>query len=531
VPAEAKAPTLPKPPPPPSDPIPDQALSAATATQPAHRAPDQLVDPNLLAPPKPKPKPKAQQITVVCKLCGTRMYAPLAKAGQTMQCPDCHSSVEIKAPAAPAAAKKTGPTLDDAVDIGLSEPVERPKYRPIVAPRDENAILGELEGADHPPGWTPPVLGGPPPGEAPPAGLPSAASSGRSSVAQSPPPTEEIDLNEIAPQKPTAAPRHAAVSAASTYDHGEDEQPEAEITLEAPVERVEIKPELPKTYYQPDADEERLTSGRYHDDDLIGAGGVDRKSPDAWKKAPFLLGLFEFLLVPAALSRWVLYGLGAGGVIVLLQTAVRLTMSSGLGEQLGAIFVDGAAGLAVGLWLAPFAASLLAIIEDTANGRVEVESWPDWTIGDWFIRAFQVLVAAFVSGLPGIVAAILLAMGGMPVWAMPLPVVACWTVLFPIVMYSMLAENSMFAIYSSRTAASFQTAAEAWMLFWLYSVGLGIFGGGFATLAAWPGSLIANMIGGFGLVTVAFLYCRILGRLMWYSEQKGAKRLKAAVPA
>ena len=64
---------------------------------------------------------------------------------------------------------------------------------------------------------------------------------------------------------------------------------------------------------------------------------------------------------------------------------------------------------------------------------------------------FSDVPARLVVGV--LAAAILLAVGGMPVWAMPLPVVACWTLLFPIVMYSMLAENSMFAIYSSRTAA------------------------------------------------------------------------------
>src|SRR5688572_26973882 len=72
---------------------PADALSAAAATQPAHRPPrpDMLVDPTMVPPPKPKPKPKPTEVAVVCRLCGTRMHAPIAAAGQTLRCPDCHT--------------------------------------------------------------------------------------------------------------------------------------------------------------------------------------------------------------------------------------------------------------------------------------------------------------------------------------------------------------------------------------------------------------------------------------------------------
>jgi hypothetical protein len=101
--------------------------------------------------------------------------------------------------------------------------------------------------------------------------------------------------------------------------------------------------------------------------------------------------------------------------------------------------------------------------------------------------------------------------------------VASWTLLFPIVMFSMLAENSVLGVFSSRTRESFTIATEAWLLFYLYSGGLGFFGCVFAVLAGlafWP----LTMIGGFGVVTIAFLYFRLLGRLMWYCGQKGMRR-------
>ena len=78
------------------------------------------------------------------------MYAPLEKIGQTIQCPDCHSVNDIEGPKKPPAAKKPGPTLDDAPDFGLGDPGQRPAYRPIVA----NTVLagrvrlGTLVGAN-----------------------------------------------------------------------------------------------------------------------------------------------------------------------------------------------------------------------------------------------------------------------------------------------------------------------------------------------------------------------------------------------
>ena len=59
---------------------------------------EDLVDPNLLAPAPPPKQAKQTQVVVVCMLCGTRLYAPLTKVGQTIQCPDCHRVNEILPP-------------------------------------------------------------------------------------------------------------------------------------------------------------------------------------------------------------------------------------------------------------------------------------------------------------------------------------------------------------------------------------------------------------------------------------------------
>jgi len=140
--------------------------SAAQATQPAQKPPgpplpvarsgEKTIDPLMLGPqPRPKPPPPTE-VPVVCRLCGTRMYAPLAKIGETIQCPDCHTVNEILGPKKPPQPKKPGPTLDDAPDFGLGDPGTRPAYRPIIAPRGEYAELAEFDPAQRPAGWSRP---------------------------------------------------------------------------------------------------------------------------------------------------------------------------------------------------------------------------------------------------------------------------------------------------------------------------------------------------------------------------------------
>jgi len=471
----------------PLDAIPADALSAAMATQPAHRPPqeDTLVDPILLAPPPPRPKPKPTSITVVCRLCGTRMDAPLSKAGLTIQCPDCHTVNEITPPAPPKEPKKpTGPTLDNVSEFGMSEVVERPKYKPMVVPRGEDAVLGDLEGAEHPPGWKPP----------------QSAASARGPV--------QVSASEL------------QMSLPATAVEGEDDE---EVVVSAPVERITIKPELPKSYLEPDPEEAKLTDGRYDNDDMLGGGQVNAKSPDAWKRAPFLYGIVEFLIYVSTLPSWLGLGLAAGVVLVLGNTVIAFAADPSPGKQLGAMLLSMFFAVSMGLFMATFCGACLAIVQETANGMKEVENWPDANITEWFFGSLYIPAAAFVAGLPGFATATFLLTGGMPLLFAPLPVVASWTLLFPIVLFSMLAEASVLSVFSSRTKESFNVAAEAWMLFYLYSLGLGVFGGACAVLAGvpfWP----VTMAGAFGLVTITFLYCRVLGRLMWYCEQKGLKR-------
>jgi hypothetical protein len=471
-----------------ADIVPHDAASAAAATQPAHRpgkqrpATPDTIDPLMLGPqPLPKPKVNREEVAVVCYLCRTRMYAPVAKIGQTIQCPDCHSLNEVKAPKAPPEKKKTGPTLDDVSDFGLGDPIERPAYRPLVTPKGEYAALAEFDPAQRPAGWDYPVPGG------------------------------------HAPSKPAAT---AVTAAAAAYDRDDDDDDDdIEITIAAPVERIEIKPEI-KPLPPPDPQDD-LYDGKY-DDGLIG-DNVDRSAPEAWKKAPLVIGILGFLFYTSTIPRLVLYILGLIFAVNIAHSAIGYSMSEDASEQVAAIFFSGLSIVSLGMWVLSFAAVLLAIVQDTANGQDDVTSYPEWNIVDWIMTSMYFPAAAFVAGLPGSIFTVaMLTVGLDPTYgafAAGAPLVLSWIALFPVVLFSMLAEGSVLSPYSPATYRSMQQASEGWVFFYMYAILLGILGSISLAMAGLP-YLIANAFGCVGLVVIGLLYCRILGRLMWYSSEK-----------
>ena len=457
--------------------VPIDAATAAAATQPAHKPPPQkskgpdTVDPLVLGPqPLPKPKIKRNEVAVVCFLCKTRMYAPIEKIGETIQCPDCHSLNEVKAPKGPPPKKHTGPTLDDTPDYGLDHPGDRPAYRPLVAARDEYAALAEFDPAQRPAGWSHPQAGG-----------------------------------------------QAAVAQQTAADDDDDDN--VEIKIAAPVERIEIKPEI-KPLPPPDPQED-LYDGKY-DDGLIG-DKIDRSSPDAWKKAPLVVGILGFLFYTSTLPRLVLYSLGLVVAVNLTHAAIRLGISDNASEQVLGIVCSGLAVVSLFLWVVSFAAVLLTIVQETANGGDNVEGYPDWNFLDWIASAIYFPAAAFLAGLPGsFFTVVMLGIGLDPTYgafAAGAPLVISWIALFPVVLFSMLAEGSVLMPYSAATIRSMKEASEGWVFFYMYAMLIGILGSVFLAMAGIP-FIIANSFGCVGLVLIAVLYCRLLGRLMWYSSEK-----------
>jgi hypothetical protein len=155
-----------------------------------------------------------------------------------------------------------------------------------------------------------------------------------------------------------------------------------------------------------------------------------------------------------------------------------------------------------------------------------MSSYPDWNIVDWVMTSLYFPAAAFVAGLPGSVFTVALLGTGLDptygAFAAVAPLVLSWVILFPLVLYSMLAEGSIMAPYSSATYKSLHEASEGWVFFYMYAGLLGVIGGAAFAFVCSRQPLV-NIIGSIGVVFVAVLYCRILGRLMWYASEKMAK--------
>jgi hypothetical protein len=368
-----------------------------------------------------------------------------------------------------AAAKPRGPTLEGTEDFGMSEVVERPKYRPLVRERGEYETLSALD-----------------------------------------PAAVEHRLT-----MPGQQPRRTKATVPRA-DPGEGE----EISIAPPVEVVEAARDprtvLPKPDLEP---EDPMYDGRY-DDGLIG-DFVDPRSTDAWKRAPFLYGIVEYLFFPSTLLRLVSYSIGLVAVGSLANAVISTILKGG-----APMFLMWAGIPLAATWLFTFTVAIHAVIVATGNGENEIESWPDWNIYDWFGPAMYIVAATVLSIVPGglIAAATFAATLQDPMVAafgIGLPPLLSWLILFPFILHSMLAEDSVMAIMSPTVLRTLHSAGEAWVIFYAYSIGIALLlAGGVALMAA--SQLLMVAVGACATVVVLFLYARLVGRLMWYTSHKDA---------
>jgi hypothetical protein len=84
----------------------------------------------------------------------------------------------------------------------------------------------------------------------------------------------------------------------------------------------------------------------------------------------------------------------------------------------------------------------------------------------------------------------------------------------------MLNENSILAPYSANTYRSLRAASDAWMLFYVFAIVLGLLGALAFALASYP---LTSPVGAIAMVMLAFLFFRLLGRMMWIGHDKLAR--------
>lgn len=376
-------------------------------------------------------------------------------------------------PQPPPVSEPRGPTLEDAPTFSLSEEVARPRYRPLVVPRGEDAVLAAFE---------------------------------EGGASPTPPHPDEVRMD--------VRPGH----------HTQTDESD-ELTLAPPEERLAVQSALPVVLV-PDEPSDSLYDGRY-DDGLVDSG-VDPADPQAWRRAPLLLGIVGFLLKVDVWPRWAAYAVG----LTILEAMGRTVAWAVAGQNWLALAVVpltlGLVAVVVAGWVIPWAATLMAVIEGTANSGDEVSAWASWDFFDWFWPALQLGTALLVGAIPGLaIASLLLAEGGAYLpeqrgldWPrLALPVVLSWWLLLPPLLYSMLAEASLVRMVSPLVLRTMQCTPDAWLLYYLESLVLLLpLAGGLALFNAQTWLLMP--LGALVITGCLLVAARLLGRLMWYCNQR-----------
>ena len=250
---------------------------------------------------------------------------------------------------------------------------------------------------------------------------------------------------------------------------------------------------------------------------------ADEQERPTLPNAPLFTGVIKFLLDPITIARLLVLSVVCFIVLGAAQAAIE-TADEGPQSQFMSVLWRMFAIPTAAMFLANLSVSLLGILQDTANGKDKIESWPDINFLDWLGDAFYVFSAMFVAVFPACAAAKLLDLVGAPAgmfWFVTIIGIALGvTVVFPFVLVSMLESGSPLSIVSTPIRRSLRLASGSWIVFTVLSAVLvGAALGVGAARGFWPNSTIMNFLFAFLLIVVFALYFRLLGRLTWCCDE------------
>jgi hypothetical protein len=232
-------------------------------------------------------------------------------------------------------------------------------------------------------------------------------------------------------------------------------------------------------------------------------------------RQPLWSGVFRFLpygqtmLVIAfiAVIFWAIAGTAALSYSFGAQGGLAIFIAMGCTVGVLAMVLTGGAYAAV---------AGLRLLQETAAGVDEIETWPDLSFLDWCLEAVYVAAAFAYSMTPGIVLSVIMTRLGIPPAVGLIFSMFSLFALFPVVLLSLMEADSLAAPLTKPILASLQKERSHWCIFYLESVVILI-----VILVA--GSLI-YMNSGFALLLAAMVwsfcwlvYFRLLGRLAWIS--------------
>lgn len=501
------------------------------------------------------PTTEPAYITVVCPVCATRMYTTKDQIGQTMTCPDCGATAEVREPDAMAAPEPPRPvtTGEYAVlrDQGQPSPDNREVYQayiPVVCPTCETRMLA----TEH--------------------------DVGQEIVC--PDCQTHVRVPPLAVKAPSQLHRRTAEEREDAYDVGGrregPSQPEfllvcgvCHVRLYATPDQVgreilcpdcytpilvpeapaatEARPEAIEAYdvatssppppleviipgFEPIVDEGPIRSRKPPSDKRRERepGEPTRKPRKRQESAPlpplqwaFFSGVFNFPFYGNAWKKWMALSAGMLAALVIAKVSAALGGSGEAQSFLRGAMLVAIIGLSWLVWFAVASACLLAIIQGTAAGADELEP----SEVPWYAHILEFLfplIAFFVSAMFGGGINFALHWFGLE---SPWITTASAFFLFPPLILSMVANSTPFSLINQSVIESMRSAWHAWVVFYLlqFLLGAGILAVDrlLSPVNVWLAAL------GFAVFQVwaMMVYGRLLGRLAFYCGQENEKEV------
>lgn len=504
------------PPLPPRAPVvpPPVASQSAPASAPVATAPPEPSKPT--KPPKPKKPP---EFGFHCFLCGSLLHARPDQIGKTINCHDCHSVNEVRAPI-DRVNSADRPTLVGAQDFQMSDPGQRPKFASLEQRRPGDEEEEEEEDFRVAPDPEPPPLpagtmaGGPPP--APDDGLIDVFALHGSSSApppvSSPPPSQSGSPAPYIPGNfkpdfrlgPNAEPvpgRPPSVSSsASSSSPVTSAPPKYDPATGTYVPVIPAGPKGPRV---------RRHEESYGDE--LWSGTTDPDRP-AYMRSPFMVGVVEFLFYPGTIGRW----LCLTALALIPISMIELSIGTGGGF---AGVASGTLAVITGVaWAVIFAVHLQSIVRDTGRGCDAIEKWP---IVGIFPRGNPLYLAGSlaIAAAPGLMLWILyyVSSEGFSVRGFMILLTSIMFFLPPLWLPILMHKSVVGAHQSPAFLESFRHSGDGWIVFGMQTLLLAFIAG--IGISIWSfGSPIAAPFSAVLIVTPLLLYARLLGRMLWYID-------------
>ena len=251
---------------------------------------------------------------------------------------------------------------------------------------------------------------------------------------------------------------------------------------------------------------------------------IDEQERPKLPAAPFRTGMMKFLLDPQTIARLVILAIVFFVVLAAIQAAIESAATDDAQSHFLSVLFRMFAITIGAVFATNLAVSLLGILQDTANGKDAIESWPDVNFLDWIGEAFYVFSGLFIAAFPACVLAKVLSLLGASdelFWLIAIGGSSLGILfLFPFALVSMLESGSAIMPVSQPILRSLRLARGSWVVFTFLSglvLGAGLCLG--AVRVLWRDHTLMNFVIALLWVVAFAIYFRLLGRLVWCCDE------------